>query len=169
MVTSLATALQPGPRVGAPFLSSISAEPRTWISGMLGPDQRDTPAGAGRRLQPFPAFLATPTTLKTKKSVATDDRRIHLERQALGLSRRCPVDLSNPGNCPLFGLRPFGIRERRAWIHRLSLEELEYLVCYHASCAAVRRAAGRPRKIRVCAAKTPLPAGLRPGVKQRGQ
>ncbi|MBI4624073.1 MAG: hypothetical protein HY736_12765 [Verrucomicrobia bacterium] len=83
--------------------------------------------------------------MKPKKAVAAGGRRLRLERQANGLTKRCPVEHSNPKNCPLFGLRPLGVGERRAWIRGLSLGELEYLVTYHACCAA--------EKIRVAAAR----------------
>jgi hypothetical protein len=84
------------------------------------------------------------------KSPATGDRRIRLERQAVDLSNRCPIEHSNPGSCPLFDLRPLSVRKRRLWIHRLTLEDLEYLVRYHASCAAEKiRATTGKRKVRV--------------------
>jgi len=83
------------------------------------------------------------------KSVAAGGRRIRLERQAVHLSKHCPIDHLNPGNCPLYDLRPLDVRKRRLWIHRLTLEDLEYLVRYHTSCAAekIRSAAGT-RKVR---------------------
>lgn len=52
------------------------------------------------------------------------------------LSAGCPVDQANPAHCPLYGLRPLGLRKRQAWLRGLSLEELQYLVSYHAVCAA---------------------------------
>lgn len=79
--------------------------------------------------------------MKTKESVPRDGRRVALENQALDLSRRCPIDGSNPDNCPLCGLRVLSLPERRAWIRRLKLEELEYLVTYHACCAKEKKSA----------------------------
>ena len=69
-------------------------------------------------------------------------RRVWLERQAFALSKHCPADRSNPGVCPLCGLRPLPARERRAWIYRLTVEELEYLATSHPCCYAVKMAVG---------------------------
>jgi hypothetical protein len=66
------------------------------------------------------------------------NRRVWLERRALELSRNCPVDLGNPVDCPLFGLRPLPAPERKVWIARLKDDELEYLASYHACCHAER-------------------------------
>ena len=82
--------------------------------------------------------------MKTKNDPMARDRRVGirwLERQALALAAMCPVERSNPSNCPLFGVRTLGARERRAWIHGLSHEDLEYLISYHACCVAARTAA----------------------------
>lgn len=45
-------------------------------------------------------------------------------------------------DCPLFGLRPLPARIRKAWIARLSDEELEYLATYHTCCYAEKTVAG---------------------------
>ena len=91
--------------------------------------------------------------MKTKKSVSPDGLRTKLERQAMALSKRCPVDRSNPINCPLCDLRLLGPRDRCGWVHALTLDELQYLVLYHVSCAAVKNhGAPRPRKVRAPAA-----------------
>jgi len=89
--------------------------------------------------------------MKTKALVSADGRRSRLEKLAFLLSKTCPVEQSNPRNCPLFDLRPLAARERRAWIRRLTLDELEYLSTYHQLCAADKEAkvkGRRPRKIR---------------------
>lgn len=92
--------------------------------------------------------------MKTKESVSPGGRRVVLERQALALSKRCPVDGANPGNCPLCDLRPLGLREKRMWIRGLTLSDLEYLVTYHACCAAEKQQAlAGKRKTRPRAAK----------------
>ena len=84
--------------------------------------------------------------MKTQNDRVARDRRVGMEwlkRQATALSAKCPVDGSNPGHCPLFGLRALGVRERRAWLRGLSRADLEYLLCYHACCVAEKkRAAG---------------------------
>ena len=69
------------------------------------------------------------------------DRRVWLERQAFALSKHCPADRSNPEVCPLCGLRSLSASERRAWIHQLSVGELEYLATYHTCCYAEKMAA----------------------------
>lgn len=81
------------------------------------------------------------TTTLNKRAGSVRPSRARLERYALDLSKRCPADASaNPVDCPLFGLRLLPIRERRAWIQRLSDEELEYLQGYHACCLALKTA-----------------------------
>ena len=65
--------------------------------------------------------------------------RSKLERQALILSERCPVDGTNPPGCPLSGLRPLGLAARTKWVKNLTLADLEYLMNYERGCAAERR------------------------------
>lgn len=76
----------------------------------------------------------TPRT-KIVTNPASPQQRAALEARAFALSRGCPVERRNPPDCPLFGLRPMSARDRRAWIHKLSDAELEYLQVYHATCA----------------------------------
>ena len=83
---------------------------------------------------------------KKKKIGPARNPRVELERRAFELSKRCPAAQSNPGECPLFGLRPMLARERRAWIHQLSDDELVYLVAYHRACFAEKIAAARTAK-----------------------
>ena len=91
--------------------------------------------------------------MKTKKSVSPDGLRTKLERQAMALSKRCPVDRSNPINCPLCDLRLLGARDRRGWVRALTLEDLQYLSLYHHCCAAVKKHAPiHPSKIAATAA-----------------
>jgi hypothetical protein len=98
--------------------------------------------------------------MKTPKSVVSDDRRRRLETQANALSNHCPVDRSNPDTCPLCDLRRFGVRARRAWLHRLSLDELQYLVLYHAGCAGEKKRvlARQPSPRPVARARSTQPA-----------
>lgn len=71
----------------------------------------------------------------------------------MDLSKRCPVDRLNPINCPLYDLRLLDARDRRVWVHALTLEELHYLALYHVSCAAIKmRVTPRPKKVRVAVA-----------------
>lgn len=82
--------------------------------------------------------------MKTKASVAPHDHRSLLERQAIALSKFCPIDRSNPDGCPLCNLRLLSVRGRREWVHGLTLGDLRYLVLYHANCAAVRAQTIKP-------------------------
>ena len=75
--------------------------------------------------------------MKTKVSATPANRRARLERLVGGLAKYCPIDRTNPVNCPLFGLRPLAPSKKRRWIHGLTLDELEYLANYHRSCTAV--------------------------------
>ncbi len=75
-----------------------------------------------------------------KRRGPSRDRRGWLEREAYELSKHCPVDESNPKDCPLCRLRPLSAEERKTWIHELTDDELEYLVSYHSCCCAVRMA-----------------------------
>ena len=83
------------------------------------------------------ATTRKPPQPKSKLGPARD-RRVWLERRAFELSKHCPVDHANPVNCPLCGLRPRPARERRAWLHQLTDDELEYLAMYHKTCYAVK-------------------------------
>lgn len=71
------------------------------------------------------------------------NRRVWLERQALELSKKCPMEVENPVDCPLFGLRPLAVSERKTWISKLTDEDLEYLATYHSCCYSEKRAAAR--------------------------
>ena len=75
-----------------------------------------------------------PKSTKRKRIGPVRDRRVWLERRALELSGNCPAERSNPVDCPLFGLRPLLLRERKTWIAKLTDEELEYLASYHTCC-----------------------------------
>lgn len=85
-------------------------------------------------------FPMKPQISLQRKRGPARDRRGWLEREAYELSKHCPIDHSNPADCPLCGLRPLPATARRAWIHRLTDEELEYLVTYHTCCCAVKTA-----------------------------
>jgi len=87
--------------------------------------------------------------MNPKKPGTLGAHRIQLERQAIALTMCCPIERANPRACPLFALRPLAVRDRRVWVKHLALEELEYLVTYHACCAAEkkRRIAAKPKKL----------------------
>jgi hypothetical protein len=103
-----------------------------------GPAKDPPLAGAAMSV---PAFLMAPNPTSTKRNAATAERRLELEERTFELSKACPVDGSNPPECPLCGLRPMPARARRAWIKMLSDPELEYLATYHATCHAEKMAA----------------------------
>lgn len=67
-------------------------------------------------------------------------RRSWLEDRAFELSKTCPVEHGNPVECPLSDLRRLDAGQRRKWIQRLTVEELEYLASYHACCSTVKSA-----------------------------
>jgi len=100
-----------------------------------------------------PVFLMAPNPTRAKRSSPVAVRRLELEERTFELSKGCPVDGSNPPECPLCGLRPMSARARRAWIKMLSDADLEYLATYHATCYTEKMAA---KKV---AGKTP--AGLK--------
>ena len=75
-----------------------------------------------------------PRSPKKPKFGPARNRRVWLERRAYELSKNCPVEHSNPVNCPLAGLRPLAAAARRTWISGLTDDELEYLATYHICC-----------------------------------
>lgn len=85
----------------------------------------------------------TPQTTKTPRLGPVRDRRVWLERRAFELSRDCPAERMNPVECPLFGLRPLPVRERKIWIAKLTDDELEYLATYHTCCYTEKTTTGR--------------------------
>ena len=100
---------------------------------------KDPPlAGAAMSVSAFPM---APKPTSTKRNAATAGRRLELERRTFELSKACPVDGSNPPECPLCELRPMPARARRAWIKMLTDPELEYLATYHATCYAEKKTA----------------------------
>jgi hypothetical protein len=79
---------------------------------------------------------------------ASADRRARMERQAMSLTKSCPIDRNNPDHCPLCELRLLPARERKLWVQSLTMEELDYLMLYHHSCASLKtHGTFRPRKI----------------------
>lgn len=57
-----------------------------------------------------------------------------MEVNVLGLLESCPFDLCNPIDCPLYRLRLIDPPQQLAWLDLLSIDELEYLACYHYVC-----------------------------------
>jgi hypothetical protein len=75
-------------------------------------------------------------SLKSKSREAAN--RPELERIALELAVACPVDSSNPHNCPLHELRKRAMPERVSWVRSLPFNDLIYLVSYHQVCLGAR-------------------------------
>jgi hypothetical protein len=114
----------------------ICAAKRAWIWYGAAKDPL-----LARAAMSVPAFLMAPNPTRTQRNASTAGRRLVLEERTFELSKGCPVDGANPPECPLCGLRPMSARARRAWIRKLSDDELEYLATYHATCYAEKMAA----------------------------
>ena len=78
----------------------------------------------------------------------TKQPKTALRNNLLSLVRRCPVELSNPKDCPLFGIRKLGPARRLRWFDDLTKDDLAYLNAYHCVCAQLKmeskKYAGRP-------------------------
>jgi hypothetical protein len=61
-----------------------------------------------------------------------------LRDSALSLTKHCPVDGTNPDDCPLHGVRQLGPVRSCQWIHDLTTDDLSYLNAYHAICERIR-------------------------------
>ena len=61
-----------------------------------------------------------------------------LRDNLLGLFKHCPVELSNPEDCPLFAVRKAGPTRRLRWFNDLTEDDLVYLNAYHCICAQLK-------------------------------
>lgn len=61
-------------------------------------------------------------------------RRSELLDALLQVAMSCPVDHTNPVDCPLFLIRKIDLTERIQWFNSLSDDELNYLASYHGIC-----------------------------------
>jgi hypothetical protein len=61
-----------------------------------------------------------------------------LRDNALRLDIHCPVDRSNPADCPLFAIRKLGPAKRVQWFHDLTGDDLIYLNAYHSICFRIK-------------------------------
>lgn len=68
----------------------------------------------------------------------SDKKKTALRNNALGFAKHCPVDGSNPEDCPLHGVRKLGPARSCQWIGDLSGDDLGYLNAYHAVCEQIR-------------------------------
>ena len=57
-----------------------------------------------------------------------------LRDNLLSLAGQCPVDLSNPVDCPLFAVRKLGRSTSRRWLQELTEDDWVYLNAYHCVC-----------------------------------
>jgi hypothetical protein len=61
-----------------------------------------------------------------------------LRDNLLGLFKHCPVELSNPEDCPLFAVRKAGPTRRLRWFNDLTEDDLVYLNAYHNVCERIK-------------------------------
>ena len=61
-----------------------------------------------------------------------------LRDNLLRLVQQCPVELSNPEDCPLFAVRQARPARRLRWFNDLTEDDLVYLNTYHCICAHLK-------------------------------
>jgi len=64
----------------------------------------------------------------------TLQHRAELLDSILHVAMSCPVDLTNPVDCPLFLMRQLDLPERIQWFNALTDDDLAYLASYHCVC-----------------------------------
>lgn len=70
-----------------------------------------------------------------------------LRARLAALTQSCPVDQSNPIDCPLYALRHMPEKDRQQWFHALSEDDLQYLADYHHLCSQFRIHAQKPPEL----------------------
>jgi hypothetical protein len=68
----------------------------------------------------------------------SEQSKMALRDNALSLARYCPVEQSNPDDCPLFAVRKLKPARRRQWFDILTEDDLSYLNAYHSVCARIK-------------------------------
>lgn len=68
----------------------------------------------------------------------TEQPKTALRDNLLSLVQHCPVELSNPADCPLFAVRKAGPARRLQWFNNLSEDDMVYLNAYHCVCARIK-------------------------------
>jgi len=76
----------------------------------------------------------------------SDKTKTALRNNALRLAKHCPVDQTNPDDCPLHGVRQQGPARSCQWINALTGDDLGYLSAYHAICERIRRESSDTQK-----------------------
>jgi hypothetical protein len=61
-----------------------------------------------------------------------------LRDSVLRLAETCPVELTNPADCPLYGVRKLKPARRLRWFDDLTGDDLAYLNGYHCICAQIK-------------------------------
>jgi hypothetical protein len=61
-------------------------------------------------------------------------QRTEMLDRLLSLAISCPVDQSNPANCPLCNVRKMDLGRRLEWFRSLTDDELVFLNSYHHVC-----------------------------------
>jgi len=65
------------------------------------------------------------------KPISTNQRKLH--GRLLALSEACPVDGSNPADCPFHECRKMSLLQRFEWARSLSQEEALEIIAIHAN------------------------------------
>ena len=64
--------------------------------------------------------------------------KIILRNELLNVVPQCPVEQSNPPDCPLYAVRKAKPARRLQWFDALTEDDLSYLSAYHCICARIK-------------------------------
>jgi hypothetical protein len=67
-----------------------------------------------------------------------ENKKNALRENILSLAMQCPVEHSNPEDCPLFYVRKMELPRRLEWFNSLTEDDLVYLNSYHCVCANIK-------------------------------
>jgi len=82
-------------------------------------------------------------------SPMTEPPKTALRDNLLSLAGNCPVERSNPEDCPLFAIRKLGPAKRLQWFNDLPKDDLAYLNAYHCVCARIKLESRRGKNPRL--------------------
>jgi hypothetical protein len=71
-------------------------------------------------------------------SPLSQQQRAELLDSILQVAMGCPVDQTNPADCPLFLIRKMDLPRRIQWLSNLTDEDLTYLASYHCLCLKIK-------------------------------